>query len=59
VVKRRAGAHERTIREFRLSAAGIEVGAPLQEFHGVLTGVPVHSGSRTSLMKGEAGPERA
>ena len=40
VIKKRTGAHERTIREMRLSSHGIEVGEPLREFQGVLTGVP-------------------
>lgn len=44
VVKKRTGYHEDTIRELRLSSAGIEVGKPLREFRGVLTGVPVYSG---------------
>ena len=42
VVKKRGGAHERTIREFRLESGGIKVGAPLREFRGVLTGVPIY-----------------
>ncbi|HEX8072731.1 MAG TPA: ATPase domain-containing protein [Pyrinomonadaceae bacterium] len=42
VVKKRTGPHEDTIRELRLSAArGVEVGAPLTAFRGVLTGTPV------------------
>jgi circadian clock protein KaiC len=40
VMKKRGGAHERTIREFSLQAGGIVVGEPLSDFHGVLTGVP-------------------
>jgi circadian clock protein KaiC len=36
VVKSRTSAHEHTIREFRLSANGIEVGEPLTDFEGVL-----------------------
>jgi circadian clock protein KaiC len=40
VVKRRSGPHERTIREFRLSPNLIEIGPPLENFEGVLTGVP-------------------
>jgi circadian clock protein KaiC len=42
VVKKRGGAHERTIREFRLSQGRIEVGEPLSSFRGVLTGVPTY-----------------
>jgi circadian clock protein KaiC len=40
VVKKRGGAHERTIRELRLTTEGIQVGEPLRQFRGVLTGVP-------------------
>jgi circadian clock protein KaiC len=40
VVKKRGGAHERTIRSFGLTARGIEIGAPLHDFRGILTGVP-------------------
>jgi circadian clock protein KaiC len=40
VMKKRGGAHERTIREFGLQAGGIMVGEPLSDFQGVLTGVP-------------------
>jgi circadian clock protein KaiC len=49
VVKHRKGAHEDTIREFRLSAEGIHIGPPLRNFQGVLTGVPVYVGDRASL----------
>ncbi len=40
VVKKRSGAHEQTIRELRMSAEGIHVGAQLVGFKGILTGVP-------------------
>jgi circadian clock protein KaiC len=40
VMKKRAGAHERTIRELRLTSAGLSVGEPLQDFQGVLSGLP-------------------
>jgi circadian clock protein KaiC len=55
VVKKRAGSHERTIREFRLGAGGIHVGAPLRQVHGVLTGTPEHRGSTVALMPDEDG----
>jgi circadian clock protein KaiC len=42
VMKKRGGAHERTIREFSIDAAGMHVGEPLREFRGVLTGVPIY-----------------
>jgi circadian clock protein KaiC len=49
VIKKRTGFHEDTIRELRLSTKGIEVGKPLKEFHGVLTGIPTYSGKSESL----------
>jgi circadian clock protein KaiC len=48
VVKKRGGAHERTIREFRLDRGGISVGEPLRDFRGVLTGSPVFERSSDS-----------
>jgi circadian clock protein KaiC len=42
VVKKRGGAHERSIREFKLESGRISVGRPLREFRGVLTGVPTY-----------------
>jgi circadian clock protein KaiC len=44
VVKKRGGAHERSIRDFRLESGRISVGAPLRDFRGVLTGVPIYEG---------------
>ena len=45
VVKKRGGAHERTIREFTMQDGRISVGQPLRDFRGVLTGVPIHEGA--------------
>jgi circadian clock protein KaiC len=42
VVKKRGSAHERTIREFRMTGGRLEVGEPLRNFRGVLSGVPVY-----------------
>jgi circadian clock protein KaiC len=44
VIKKRGGAHERTIRDLTLSKGRISVGPPLREFRGVLTGVPIYEG---------------
>jgi circadian clock protein KaiC len=49
VVKKRGGAHERTIREFRLEGGRISVGPPLRDFRGVLTGVPIMENEIGSL----------
>ena len=53
VVKKRGGAHERTIREFHIGQGGIRVGDTLRDFRGVLTGVPVYEGSAEPLMSKE------
>jgi circadian clock protein KaiC len=44
VVKRRSGPHERAIRELRLGP-GLDVGEPLSQFTGILTGVPTYGGA--------------
>jgi len=50
VVKKRTGAHEDTIRELRIGSRGISVGSPLEEFQGVLRGVPTYVGKSEPLM---------
>jgi circadian clock protein KaiC len=52
VVKKRGGAHERTIREIRLEPGRISLGEPLRDFRGVLTGVPIFEG-QGALMREE------
>ena len=52
VVKKRAGAHERTIREYEIDGRGITLGAPLTQFQGVLRGVPDFIGDRERLLDG-------
>ncbi|MES2991922.1 MAG: ATPase domain-containing protein [Pseudomonadota bacterium] len=49
VVKSRTNEHELTIREFRLGATGIEVGAALTDFDGVMMGVPAYRGQQSLL----------
>jgi circadian clock protein KaiC len=51
VLKKRAGQHERTIREYRIADGGIRLGEPLADFQGVLTGVPIYKGPEENLMK--------
>jgi circadian clock protein KaiC len=40
VVKKRSGAHEESIRELRFDGTGIHLSEPLDQFQGILTGVP-------------------
>lgn len=49
VLKKRSGPHELTIREFQVTNSGIQVGEPLREFQGVLTGVPNYVGLEKPL----------
>jgi circadian clock protein KaiC len=49
VVKRRTGAHERWIRELRLDATGLRVGAPLRDFMGIMTGNLHYTGGTEML----------
>ncbi len=51
IMKKRGGAHERTLSEFSLDGRGVQVGNPLRDFRGVLTGVPVYEGGATPLHK--------
>ena len=41
VFKKRSGRHEDTIRELSFSSDGLEISEPLEQFQGVLAGVPV------------------
>jgi circadian clock protein KaiC len=49
-IKKRTGAHEDTIREFQITDRGFAIGPPLQEFQGVLRGVPRYVGTGAPLM---------
>jgi circadian clock protein KaiC len=54
VVKKRSGPHERAIRELIFGNGGINVGEPLRDFKGVLTGIPNFVGKGVSV-EGSAG----
>jgi circadian clock protein KaiC len=51
VVKKRTGAHEDTIREYRIDGRGITLGQPLVDFQGVLRGVPTLVTNGPDLLK--------
>jgi circadian clock protein KaiC len=46
IIKKRTGWHEDTIREYRISSSGLALGQPLDEFQGVLRGVPEYVGKK-------------
>lgn len=52
VLKKRIGSHEDTIREFKVGAAGLALGPPLNQFSGVLTGTPHFTGREQALLPG-------
>ena len=53
VIKNRGGAHEDTIREFRMGPGGIVVGQPLTDFEAILTGTPRYVGGAEPLLGGQ------
>ena len=54
VTKKRTGPHENTIREFRINQRGLALGPALEEFQGVLRGVPTYVGGKEPLMRDSA-----
>lgn len=57
VIKTRTARHERTIREFQIGGSGLQLGEPLRQFQGVLTGVPTFSGEAKTLMASQTDPD--
>jgi circadian clock protein KaiC len=51
IIKKRTGAHESTIREYRIDGRGLTIGGPLDAFQGVLRGVPTYVGERNPLLE--------
>lgn len=51
VIKNRGGSHEDSIRELRVDSQGLRVGEVLNEFRGLLTGVPDYMGNSDQLLE--------
>jgi circadian clock protein KaiC len=49
MLKKRTGSHENTIREFSITSEGLAVGPVLENFHGVLRGVPEYVGESVPM----------
>ena len=49
VYKKRYGNHERRIRELRFQPGSIEIGKPLSQFSGILSGTPAYRGETQNL----------
>lgn len=56
VIKNRGGAHEDTIRELRIDSNGVRIGRVLDQFSGVLTGVPTFLGGKSDLLEQHNAP---
>lgn len=54
VIKKRAGPHEDTIREYQIGGRGITLGEPLTGFQGILRGVPEIVGEAGLLKREDA-----
>lgn len=54
VVKKRSGRHEDTIRELSIEGDRLVVGPPLDDFRGVLGGVPEYVGGGAPVLRGDA-----
>jgi len=50
IIKKRSGDHEDTIREYRIGRTGLSIGEPLEDFQGVLRGVPTYTGVSKPLL---------
>lgn len=50
IVKSRVAKHESAIREFRLAANGLSIGAALTDFEGVMRGVPAYRGAQPLML---------
>jgi circadian clock protein KaiC len=53
VIKKRTSWHEDMIREFTIGPGGIILGEPLEEFQGVLRGVPTYLGPNQPLLSND------
>ncbi|WEF34924.1 ATPase domain-containing protein [Pseudoduganella chitinolytica] len=53
VTKSRTANHALTIHELRLHSGGIDIGASLQGFDGILTGLPTYRGDTTLMAAGD------
>jgi circadian clock protein KaiC len=59
VIKNRLAAHETSIREFKITSKGLEIGLPLKDFEGILSGIPTYLGHANSLLDRAGDPRSA
>jgi circadian clock protein KaiC len=56
VIKNRLSAHETSIREFEITDKGLQIGTPLRQFEGILTGIPRFLGEAEDLLNSTTEP---
>lgn len=54
IIKKRTGKHEESIREFRIGEFGLRLGNPLDDFQGILRGVPTFAGKDLPVIRPSA-----
>jgi circadian clock protein KaiC len=57
-INKRTGKHKSSIRELTLDPSGIKVSPPLENFHGILSGVPTTSPANETKIRLNHGEER-
>ncbi|MCE9562129.1 MAG: AAA family ATPase [Planctomycetes bacterium] len=57
VFKKRTGLHQRTVRELRITEAGVQVGEPLVGFRGIMTGTPEYEGKTRMIGQNGVPPQ--
>lgn len=50
VIKNRLSAHETSIRELEITDKAVEIGTPLRQFEGILSGIPKFVGEADALL---------
>jgi circadian clock protein KaiC len=56
-LKSRTTPHKRSIHEFRITSAGLQVGEALSDFEGILSGLPSYTGKLPVLQTARSAPE--
>jgi circadian clock protein KaiC len=53
VIKKRSGRHETALRAFSMDDGGLQVRAALENYRGVMTGIPDYEQTVSELSRGE------
>ncbi|HSR11512.1 MAG TPA: ATPase domain-containing protein, partial [Thermodesulfobacteriota bacterium] len=60
IIKMRGGAHSKDIREYEITSAGVKIGECLEDYQGLITGIPrlQDPGERKELTRNRAVKKR-